>query len=376
MVEQLRRQFAERRDVRIGADAATNRVLVEAPQEVQKQLAAQFGANEAVQNELPANAAPQPTVSHQLRLQHVTWQDLLQGLRGFQGRQVAVSSPVGSNILDVTLTDKEGGRTRLEIDQRTSAIRLTGTVQANKRWLRVIEAFDEPADPNRAKRVGALNDAAPSTITRTIALLGGNPNAAAKPLPGNAPWGGDVVNQFFGQQNGQPLRVAQADGAPAPQANDNGAQPDNGDAAAAAFDPTAGAFLGDVDIQFLEGTDIFIVRGQARDLERVMAIIDEIERQAEETQPEVEVYPLEHVNSESMANLINSLISGPLQARQGDISVTALVKPNALLLIGREAGVKDTIEIIDKLDEPVDPSAQFEVFQLKNMPAVDAGSGP
>ena len=47
------------------------------------------------------------------------------------------------------------------------------------------------------------------------------------------------------------------------------------------------------------------------------------------------------------------------------MSITALIKPNSLLLIGRKESVERVIKLIQQLDVPVPPEAQFQIFHLK-----------
>ena len=54
------------------------------------------------------------------------------------------------------------------------------------------------------------------------------------------------------------------------------------------------------------------------------------------------------------------------------MSITPLVKPNALLLVGRPENVRMAIELVQRLDVPVAPATRFEVFPLKNASAADA----
>src|SRR5690606_37888302 len=61
-----------------------------------------------------------------------------------------------------------------------------------------------------------------------------------------------------------------------------------------------GALLGPVQIQFVEGSDMILIRGNKRDVARVMEIINRIEQISAETVPAVEVLQLQHVDSRSM----------------------------------------------------------------------------
>lgn len=133
----------------------------------------------------------------------------------------------------------------------------------------------------------------------------------------------------------------------------------------AAGDGGAEGLIGPVDIEYLEGMDVIILKGNDRDVERVMKMIEEIERLSVETVPSVVVHPLKHVGSEALATIVTQLYDQVLSPRQGRVSITPLSKPNALLLIGREESVKTVVDLVKQLDQPVGPSGQFEVFRLR-----------
>ena len=112
----------------------------------------------------------------------------------------------------------------------------------------------------------------------------------------------------------------------------------------------------DLDIEALPDLDVVILRGNQRDVDEVVRIIQEIERISAETEPTIEVYALKHVSGEALATMI-ALVNRDLNSgRQGRISVTPLIKPNALLLIGWGEAVESVKELIAKLDQPVAPS--------------------
>ena len=130
--------------------------------------------------------------------------------------------------------------------------------------------------------------------------------------------------------------------------------------------------LGDVQIEFVPELGVIILRGNRRDVERVQKIIDEIEKQSEVTRPEIQVVTLEQTNSEAMTTLVTQIYTEVYQPRQGTLSITALVKPNAILLVGRQENIATATELIQKLDQPVAPETQIKVFRLLNMSAVNA----
>jgi type II secretory pathway component GspD/PulD (secretin) len=73
-----------------------------------------------------------------------------------------------------------------------------------------------------------------------------------------------------------------------------------------------------------------------------------------------------------MAELVSEIYDEVLSPRQGQVTIRPLVKPNSLLLIGRPESVDIVKTLITKLDQPVKPETQFEVFPLKHISALDA----
>lgn len=132
------------------------------------------------------------------------------------------------------------------------------------------------------------------------------------------------------------------------------------------------SLLGPVQIEYIEALDALIVRGAQRDVDIVLKIIEEIEKVGGEPDLVIEVYSLKHVGAEAMSTVVTQLYDQVLSPRQGRVSITALGKPNALLLIGREDSVKTVKDLIKRLDQPGGATMQFEVFRLKHANAAQA----
>lgn len=125
----------------------------------------------------------------------------------------------------------------------------------------------------------------------------------------------------------------------------------------------------DVTVQPLPDLDVLILRGRDADVDELVRIIQEIERLSEVTAPEIDVYFLRHVQDEALDELIEEVLedlTGPLQ---GKISITPLVKPNALLLIGWGEAVAAAKKLVAELDRPVQAHTQMRVFPLRHAPA-------
>ncbi len=126
-----------------------------------------------------------------------------------------------------------------------------------------------------------------------------------------------------------------------------------------------------VQIEMLPEIDAIILRGRDQQLADLAEIIKRLDDASRLAQPEIEVIQLLHTNAESLAALIESTQLTLLGARQGRASVTPLVKPNALLLIGWGEAAAVARELIAKLDLPVAPGTQFDVIQLRHAVATE-----
>jgi len=125
----------------------------------------------------------------------------------------------------------------------------------------------------------------------------------------------------------------------------------------------------DITVEPLPDLDVLILRGRDPDVEELTRIIKEIERLSAETAPEIEVVYLQNVQGEALEKLVTKVLddlTGPLQGR---VSITPLIKPNALLLIGWGEAVSAAKKLIAELDEAVEPQTQMQMFSLKNASA-------
>ncbi|MFT5299397.1 MAG: general secretion pathway protein D [Mariniblastus sp.] len=125
----------------------------------------------------------------------------------------------------------------------------------------------------------------------------------------------------------------------------------------------------DVEIETLPDLDVVILRGRDKDLDQLEEIIRQIERISRETQPEIRIYHLQHTGSTAIADIIAETRQDLVSGRQGRVTVTPLVKPNAILLIGWGEAVNAILELARELDTPVDASTQFSVIRIEHASA-------
>ena len=128
----------------------------------------------------------------------------------------------------------------------------------------------------------------------------------------------------------------------------------------------------DLEIEVLPELDAIILRGNKPDIEEMTRILKELERLSLETDPTIEVYPLQHVRGDSLSALIEKVNTDLTGSLQGRVTVTPLIVPNALLIIGWGESVKSVRQLIEKLDQPVPAEAQFQVFRLKHADVAQA----
>ena len=70
-----------------------------------------------------------------------------------------------------------------------------------------------------------------------------------------------------------------------------------------------------------------------------MKIIEDIERLSADTEPAVQVLELKYADNESVVTLVTPVYEQFFAPRYGRVSMTPLVKPNAILVVGRPDSV-------------------------------------
>ncbi len=143
------------------------------------------------------------------------------------------------------------------------------------------------------------------------------------------------------------------------------------------FNPTEailGGLKGEVKIEVLPDGRLVVI-GNEEDVAKVMELIELLEAGEAATVPGLEPLMLKHVNSEALATLLTSvyetLNNARTQAgqRSQTVTVVPVVKPNAVLILAPDSDLRAIIDLAMELDQPVDPSTEFEIFRLKHAPA-------
>ena len=124
-----------------------------------------------------------------------------------------------------------------------------------------------------------------------------------------------------------------------------------------------------VQIEMLPELDAVILRGRDQQLTDLSEIIKRLDQASRESKPTIEVSPLQHVNSESMSKLIDDIQEKFIGTRQGRVTVSPLVSPNALLLIGWGESLDLMKQLIQQLDQPTKDDKTLAVLPLKHATA-------
>jgi len=136
-----------------------------------------------------------------------------------------------------------------------------------------------------------------------------------------------------------------------------------------------GNLKGEVVVESLGDLDVLIIRGGEKDVDAVMNVIKAIERVAQGTSPGIHLALLNHVDSESLAALLTEVYEQLKTLKEQttssnqkgkSVSVVAVSKPNAVLVLAPPALLEGVLQLIDELDQPVDPATEVEIFRLKH----------
>jgi type II secretion system protein D len=414
LAARLQAEFGDDRRVRVAADARTGQLLVVAPAAVQEAIARRLAAGPGASATAhrgdqaaprraedvpdsrrsapaepdaaahPAFAAGAPLV---IKLANVAPGDIERRLQElWRGRLAPVAQ---TNVEAAALVVRQGpGEPPLEvqINRRTGEVTIRGPQRAAASCVKLVQMLDRPQQSSEERtQVIPLRAATARYVHRAMAAVSGQGPPSQQAAAGRRGNGALRMAAAMFQPRGE----EPADQAPArDEASQNAASPGNAapdNAPPQRVLPPSGAgeaepeqedraLEGAVEIEQLPGLDAIIIRGSNRDVERVMQIIEDIERLSAEAEPAVEIYYLKHVDSETMAGVIGPMYSSHFAPHQGAVTVTALVRPNALLLIGRAESIRSAIDLIARLDLPGDETMQFKVFRLKHAPAGTAGT--
>lgn len=257
----------------------------------------------------------------------------------------------------------------ISIDEERNELLVDGSAKDVNGVVKLLRTIDRPADDDvqtyikpSTKYVCQAADQLPAEIERIRAA--NNRTIAKRPV------------------DERPVWVADEDGRKVPDPNDNSVRdnmPANGvpEEGSSEFDEAIGNFKGEVNIEVIDDLNVMIIRGNQRDVDQIMKVIERIEKLSMNTAPQLRLHRLANVDAEALAELMvavyEKLIKFPGRATQPreSVAIIPVAKPNSLLIVAPQADLDTIIELADQLDQPVDPQTEFEVFPLKFANAMD-----
>ncbi|MFO1062392.1 MAG: secretin N-terminal domain-containing protein [Pirellulales bacterium] len=349
--------------VRVATEPSTGQLMVMAPESILRDITSKmqtliFEAHQAglVQDKGMTVAS---TKQQSYALRNLRASDLENALHRLAGPKLTTSLERNGELVNFKLANTVGLQDVMQVDRKDNTVTLLGGGASVAGWMQIIYALDMgQSDPVRMTHVMPLAPAEPGRVRKAMQLVRAafqQPQAGAQDDPVTAA-----------------LRAGQARNAG--QAVINPQDPDEQATAIASTDQLNGdtGLFGDVQIEFIEDLDLVIIKGAKRDVQRTLEVIQQIKEKAVETQPEIEVMMLKHVDSSAVQTLVTELYEDVLASRQGQVSITSLGQPNALLLVGRKEAVSSVRDLINKLDQPLDPNSSLRVFRLLHASATDA----
>jgi general secretion pathway protein D len=349
----LQLDFAANPRVRVSTEPQTGRLMVMAPSSVQAQVAGKMQQLRQEASQLGLNkfggVRPDAYTQNSYSLKNLTWREFEDAIRTVAGPKVTVNTERNGELAQFRIPSPTGLQDILQVDRRLNQVNLQGSIPAVAGWMQVVSALDQAQKSGApATHILNLGPADPDSVKRAMRLV----SFASQQQPGQEE-----------EENAEAM-LSQ------PQFQ----QPEDPATAIGTLDTlnAQSGLFGNVQLEFVNELGIVIVKGNKRDVQRVLEVIDQIKQQSDQTKPEIEVLMLKHADSVALGTLVRDLYQQVLASRTGTVSITALGQPNALLLIGRKEAIVGLKELLDKLDQPLDPSSQLKVFRLLNASAVDA----
>lgn len=336
-------------EIRTVWDERTGRLLLLAPMETHAELLRLV--SQPASTKVPAifdAGVDQP--AKRLQLRQLTPTELHGRLESLARRPLPATWDSDHTVLAFPASLGNAAGVRFSVNAATGVVEIAGPVDAVKAWGDVVAAIEQSLEGRTTGQDGQSS----VRIVSTAKTPPGRIKTALKAIQTASPTANAPRNFLAANENAP--RGAVANGAPANRAAVTGDE----------------SILGPVRIEFVEGLDVVVLRGERpEDVDRVLSIIQQIEQLSIETTPRIEVRRLQHIDAESLAQLLSNVYESVLGPRVGELSINGLAKPNALLLVGRDENVQIALSLVDQLDQPVEPTNRFEAYPLKHASAAD-----
>ncbi len=345
----------------VAADTRTSQVVVQAPQSIQLWVAKRLAVGSDVGNAASAaggaGATGEQTRSVALRRIRA---DQLESSLGDLLRDRLTPMATSRDQARAYRVSLASGNLDLAIDSAAGQVKIAGTGPAVDAAARLIEILDGPPEENRNTRLVPIRTAHLDDIQRATT----------------------AIRTVSDSSSGPPAKLAYYQargGAAAPAAPTAVGPPATGPALPPGMEASPavpgeghGGLVNPVQVETLPGLNVMVIKGNPQDVALIEQFIKNVEQLSALTQPVIKIIPLRQIDCEQLAVMIRSLYNEVYLARQGDVSITPVITPNELLVVGRAENVKTVEMLVEKLDQPAVPDAQLRVFQLRYATAAAA----
>ncbi|HVT29172.1 MAG TPA: hypothetical protein VHE81_14245, partial [Lacipirellulaceae bacterium] len=273
---------AGRADMRVAIDERTSQALVFASPTVQamirQELAAKAAAAISAQPKQPNVGLTAPSGAALFQLQHLPAGDLHTRLEALLSHPLPPTYDASGEWQSFRVEASPGVGATVSVNAHLGQVRIDGPPAQVAAWRSVIEAFDSP--PTSGEKVTRLITTQPANHNRVKKALEVLQADSATRSGANA----SVLATMFQQREdaaaGSTVQTS-ASAAPAqnPQQPTTEVVPGGGRSVAeAAKAAEASGLLGPVQVEYIEGLDVIVLRGSEHDVQRVMDIIKQIEQ--------------------------------------------------------------------------------------------------
>lgn len=121
--------------------------------------------------------------------------------------------------------------------------------------------------------------------------------------------------------------------------------------------------------------DVIVIDATGAEVKRFEEMIRQIEELSKIAEPKIEIYYLKHVNCVSLRWVIadRDVFNALFRTKQGSVTISPLVNPNAMLLIGWGKAFDAMKDLIETLDRPVAAeNNMFRVIKLRHVSVMQA----
>ena len=336
---------------------------------------------------IPQNQANSYAGSLSLSLKRFTPDKLEQALRQIFGTQFVSE---GQNQYGFSVNRNNLRRQcSLRIEPQSNQVILSGNKQLCEQLFLLIAAIDQPPQQGRTRQVVPYQQyVKPDILAKMFdsCRIPKEFRAETAPSPSAGSLSPNAVrladHQFQNPANSVRLVDYQFQEAPLGSGGVNSAVPMPGGNGTFGFqqtgNPTAVDVINDFQYRILADLDAVILEGDVTRINRIIEMIRQIEELSKIAEPKIEMVYLKHINCVSFGQLIAqggqmSIYSDIFSRTPGNVRITPMITPNAVLLIGWGEALKVARDLVESLDQPVAvENSRLHIFKLKHISANQA----